>query len=48
MEYEITKCHYCGTAMYRLRVLNDCGKEMFHAKIKIYHDDLKSQQIVTK
>ena len=27
MEYEITKFHYYGTAMYRLRVLNDCVKE---------------------
>ena len=33
MEYEITKCHYCGTAMFRLRVLNDCGEDFLQANL---------------
>ena len=32
MEYEITKFHYYGTAMYRLRVLNDAAK-IFYKQI---------------
>lgn len=36
MEYEITKCHYCGTAMSMLRVLNDCGEDFFTSKFNAY------------